>query len=201
MEDEPRLALKVIGQLRLCPAFETFGDRVERLTELSYADYLVALSQTDIAIAPLEPTLFNDCKSNIKYLEASVAGVASICSPRAAFLTILRHNQNGLAADGPAAWREGFLRLARDGALRERLARSARADVLARYAPEVIAQTQGKRFSVVLSARKGSAKVAHGECLFCTAVFRRSDNRSRRAWAPACGQGSACQRYDDTRWR
>ncbi|GBR67609.1 hypothetical protein GKA01_06490 [Gluconobacter kanchanaburiensis NBRC 103587] len=142
MEEEPRLCLRVIGQLHLSAAFDRFGDRVERLTELSYADYLKALSQTDIAIAPLERTLFNDCKSNIKFLEAATVRVAAVCSPCAAFRTIIRDQENGILAADAEAWREGLLSLARDDISRRQLAEAAYRDVMARYSPEAIAQTQ-----------------------------------------------------------
>lgn len=144
MEDEPRLCLRVIGQLKLSDDFHRFGDRVERLTELSYRDYLAALSRTDIAIAPLEPTLFNDCKSNIKFLEAAVVGVTAICSPRNAFLSVMRHGENGLLAVTDDDWKRSFLTLARDVPLRQRLAIQARQDVMERYAPEAMAVTQGR---------------------------------------------------------
>lgn len=144
MAEEPRLCLRVIGQLQLSSAFSRFENRVERLTELSYPDYLKALSQTDIAIAPLERTLFNDCKSNIKFLEAAVVRVAAICSPGAAFLTVLRDGENGLLAADAEAWRNGFLALARDEGYRRRLADEAYGDVMARYAPEAMAQTQAR---------------------------------------------------------
>ncbi|EHH67804.1 glycosyltransferase [Gluconobacter morbifer] len=142
MEEEPRLCLRVIGQLTLSPAFDAFGDRIDRLTELSYRDYLQALSETDIAIAPLEATLFNDCKSNIKFLEAAVVRVAAVCSPRDAFLAVIRNGENGLLAVTTDEWRQAFLTLARDPALRARLADVAHGDVLDRYAPDAMAQTQ-----------------------------------------------------------
>ncbi|MBF0877938.1 glycosyltransferase [Gluconobacter cerevisiae] len=144
MAEEPRLCLRVIGQLQLSAAFERFGDRVERLTELSYPEYLRALSQTDIAIAPLEPTLFNDCKSNIKFLEAAIVRVAAICSPRAAFLTVMRDGLNGCLAADAEEWRNAFLRLARDDNYRKRLAEAAYENVMARYAPESMVQTQAR---------------------------------------------------------
>nr|WP_249200008.1 glycosyltransferase [Gluconobacter sp. Dm-62] len=144
MAEEPRLCLKIIGQLQLSSAFARFGDRVEQLTELSYPDYLKALSQTDIAIAPLEQTLFNDCKSNIKFLEAAVVHVAAICSPCAAFRTVMRDGENGILAADAAAWRNGLLVLARNDVYRRRLADTAYKDVMDRYAPKVMAQTQAR---------------------------------------------------------
>ncbi|KXV29908.1 glycosyl transferase, partial [Gluconobacter japonicus] len=160
LDEEPRLCLRVIGQLKLSKDFDRFGDRIERLTELSYRDYLAALAQTDIAIAPLEPTLFNDCKSNIKFLEAAVVRVAALCSPRDAFLAIMRHEENGLLAVTSDEWKSGFLKLARDKALRDRLAARAWQDVMERYAPESMAVTQGKAlFGLPVVSERKSLRV------------------------------------------
>ncbi|GBR43845.1 glycosyltransferase [Gluconobacter roseus] len=172
MAEEPRLCLRVIGQLQLSSAFSRFGDRVERLTELSYPDYLRALSQTDIAIAPLERTLFNDCKSNIKFLEAAVVRVAAICSPCAAFLTIMRNGENGLLAADAEAWRTGFLSLARDGAYRRRLADAAYVDVMARYAPQAMAQTQARAlFGIPTNRVKPPLKILMANVYFAPRSF------------------------------
>ena len=132
LDEEPRLCLRVIGQLKLSKDFDRFGDRIERLTELSYRDYLAALAQTDIAIAPLEPTLFNDCKSNIKFLEAAVVRVAALCSPRDAFLAVMRHEENGLLAVTSDEWKNSFLKLAREKARRDRLAAASLQEVMQR---------------------------------------------------------------------
>lgn len=172
MAEEPRLCLRVIGQLQLSSAFSRFGDRVERLTELSYPDYLRALSQTDIAIAPLEQTLFNDCKSNIKFLEAAAVRVAAICSPCAAFLTIMHDGENGLLAADAEAWRNGFLSLARDDGYRKRLADAAYADVMARYTPEAMAQSQARAlFGVPVGRPEQALKILMANVYFAPRSF------------------------------
>jgi len=142
MQEEPSLHVRIVGQLSLPKAFDRFRERVERVSGMAYRDYLALLADSDISIAPLERTLFNDAKSNIKYLEASIVGVASICSPRDAFLTVMRNDENGILADSDEAWRAAFVRLARDAGLRQRLADTARVDVEARYAPDRIAEAQ-----------------------------------------------------------
>lgn len=48
---------------------------------LAYPRKLMALAQTwDLAIAPLESNVFNDCKSNLKLLEYGWCGVPVVCS-------------------------------------------------------------------------------------------------------------------------
>ncbi|MBS4075796.1 glycosyltransferase [Ameyamaea chiangmaiensis] len=136
MAAEPRLGLRIIGSLSLSDRFAAFGERVERLESVPFGPYLSALATADIAIAPLEATRFNDCKSAIKFLEASIVGVVCVCSPTDSFARIVQSGENGLLATGAAGWREAILTLAADPALRRQLADKARADVLARYAPD-----------------------------------------------------------------
>ena len=93
-------------------------------------------------MAPLEATLFNDAKSNIKYVEAAILGLPSVCSPRAAFREAVTHGEDGFLADTEAQWREALTALLDSAALRRQVGAAARANVLARYAPDAIARAQ-----------------------------------------------------------
>lgn len=142
MRQDERLCLRLVGPVTVSEQFEQFGARVERLPMRPYAQYLEVLSLSDISIAPLQDTLFNDCKSNIKFVEASIVEVASICSPRGPFRDVMTHGDNGFLAITPDEWRNAFLVLADDAALRHRVAQCAKRDVLARYHPDRVAQNQ-----------------------------------------------------------
>jgi O-antigen biosynthesis protein len=142
LRENPAVRLRIVGELNLPVEFAAFAARVERLPPTHYARYLELLAESDISIAPLEPTLFNDAKSNIKFLEAAILAVPSVCSPRAQFIGIIRHGENGLLAEGEAAWFSALAALAQDPAARERLGQQALGDALARYAPAAIARTQ-----------------------------------------------------------
>ena len=138
----PTLRLRIIGELNLPDSLLVHAARIDRLPGTNYRAYLRLLSEGCIAIAPLEATLFNDAKSNIKFQEAAILAMPCVSSPRAAFADIVAGERNGLLAETEAEWEGALDRLVRDPALRERLGRQALADVLARYAPEHIAETQ-----------------------------------------------------------
>ncbi|BAT18762.1 glycosyltransferase [Asaia bogorensis] len=144
MKAEPRLELLLIGPLKISTGFAQFGSRVKRVNELSYAAYLEALSRADIAIAPLEETLFNDCKSNIKFLEAAILSLPSICSPTDTYKRVIRTGENGVLARSAEEWRDALLTLAHDPALRERMGETAKATALNLYAPERILTQQAE---------------------------------------------------------
>lgn len=142
MQADPRLTLHIIGDLTVPESFQEVEDRVHVLAGRDYAAYMGLLAQADITIAPLEATIFNDAKSNIKFLEAAVLKIPSVCSPRDAFLQVMRDGENGLLAEQDAQWRDAILRLAADPALRARIGRQAYDDVLARYGPAQVAEQQ-----------------------------------------------------------
>lgn len=48
---------------------------------VDYWDLFKLMSRSSMAIAPLEMSMFNDCKSNVKFLEACVAGTYLLATP------------------------------------------------------------------------------------------------------------------------
>ncbi len=142
LRERPEVRLRIVGELTLDPAFDRFGDRVERVPPLPFGAYLEQLAASDISLAPLEPTLFNDAKSNIKFLEAAIVGVPSVCSPRATFTSVIESGVNGMLADGAEGWRRALLTLIDDSALRARMGEAALATALDRYAPDAVARRQ-----------------------------------------------------------
>nr|WP_306415897.1 glycosyltransferase [Acetobacter estunensis] len=146
MEAEPRLRLRIVGELTVPPVLLRFGSRVETLEGRDYPTYMAMLAAADLTVTPLELTIFNDAKSNIKFLEASILRVPSVCSPCDAFRGVIVEGQNGFLAEGTEAWRDAVLALARDPVLRRDVGESARRDVLAHYRPDVIAREQVARY-------------------------------------------------------
>ena len=147
MRRHPHLHLRIVGDLTLPDGFAAVADRVQERPGTSYRDYLGLLAQADIAVAPLEPTVFNDAKSNIKFQEAAMLAIPSVCSPRQAFRDVVRPDRNGLLAETVPEWQASLERLVLDAPLRRRLGGQALIDVRAAYAPERIAQEQVARLA------------------------------------------------------
>ncbi len=167
LRERPSVRLRIIGDLLLDAAFDAFGERVERVPTLPYSGYLELLAESDISLAPLENTIFNDAKSNIKFLEAAIVGVASVCSPRANFVGVVRDGENGLLAADEAAWRGALLSLIDDAALRARLGTAALATSMDRYAPAAVASRQlAPLFSEVAARPEGKLRVLAANVYF-----------------------------------
>ncbi|MFM0308879.1 class I SAM-dependent methyltransferase [Paraburkholderia sp. RL17-383-BIF-A] len=142
LQARPDVRFRVLGELNLPPDFAEVSGQIERLPLSNYPTYLKRLSECDISIAPLEDSVFNDAKSNIKYLEASIVRLPSLCSPRAAFRTAIRHGDTGYLPDSLGEWEEVLLAMIDDVGLREAVAQRAYDHVSIDYAPHTIANTQ-----------------------------------------------------------
>lgn len=92
------------------------------------AEYPRALSdlRLDIGLAPLHDTFFNDAKSDIKCLEYSATGAATIASPVPPYRASVRGDCGVLVeANTPEAWSGALRRLVKDPPSRRRLADNA----------------------------------------------------------------------------
>jgi glycosyltransferase involved in cell wall biosynthesis len=80
----------------------------------------------DIAISPLQNTSFNNCKSDIKFLDYASIGAAGIFSQSPVYSSTVHHREDGwLAENTPDAWEQALETLIRDSALRLTIAQNA----------------------------------------------------------------------------
>ena len=137
----PQVDLVIFGYLELPADFTPFLSRVRRVPFLAAHDYYRALRQFDINLAPLEGGVFNDAKSNIKFIEAAVFGIPTVASPCAAFTQVIRPGENGFIAGNADEWFTSLAALVQDKTLRQSVGQQARTDALAHYALPNIARS------------------------------------------------------------
>lgn len=94
--------------------------------QLEYVPYQLpyefgrGLQKINIALAPLADTKFNQSKSNLKYLEYSALGIATIASPVGPY-NCITHSENGLLARSEKGWYEYMKSLIENKSYREYL--------------------------------------------------------------------------------
>ncbi len=137
----PNVRFRYIGYLELPADFDDVKDQIEHIPFCNYTEYLAYLAECDISIAPLENFIFNDAKSNIKYLEASITKLASVCSPRAAFADAIEQGKTAFLADSKQQWLDAFDALIQDEQLRHNMATAAYESVTQRYTPAAVGKT------------------------------------------------------------
>ncbi|MDQ7084915.1 MAG: glycosyltransferase [Sulfurovum sp.] len=101
--------------------------------------YYKALQSYDINLAPLESSVFNDAKSNIKYLEASILGLPTVASDVAEYHSSIIQGMTGFIAQDTASWIDKLEQLIEDKNLRENIAKNAYDAVIKDYSLHSIA--------------------------------------------------------------
>jgi len=138
----PSVRLRIIGTLELPTAYNALATQIERIPFCSYEEYLGYLAECDINLAPLEDYIFNEAKSNIKFIEASAVKIPSLCSPRSAFTSAIQHGENGFLCAQKDDWLNALTLLVTDGDLRTKIGLAAYTSILEHYSPEHIAEQQ-----------------------------------------------------------
>ena len=87
----------------------------------------------DIGIAPLRNNIFNECKSNIKYLEYSACSTATIAQNVYPYKNTITHMENGLLVNNEKEWIEYLELLINDAELRKKLSKNANEYVNANF--------------------------------------------------------------------
>ena len=84
----------------------------------------------DAAIAPMGDSLFENCKTPLKYLEYSAMGIPGVYSDTPVYASVVRHDETGLlAANEPGAWIDALEQLLESPAQRMAIASRAGAEV------------------------------------------------------------------------
>jgi glycosyltransferase involved in cell wall biosynthesis len=138
LERCPQAELWLIGRLQAGGDWGAAAAQVRRVEFVPWRQLPGLLAQLDINLAPLRlDNPFSQSKSEIKYMEAALVGVATVASPTDAFSAAIRPGENGLLAQGTEEWLERLLWLVQEPSEREKLVSAAREDTLQRYAPWV----------------------------------------------------------------
>ena len=164
MTARPNVRLVVVGYLDLDPMFDGVADRIIRYRFSEHlAHYWSALSEADINLAVLMPGMMNDCKSEIKWIEAAVSAVPSIVSASATYSEVVEDGVDGVLAQTPEGWRDALFRLVDDGDLRAAIGRRAKARVLRDYALSATAAKLGQILDPDMAfAPEGTVCTANG---------------------------------------
>jgi glycosyltransferase involved in cell wall biosynthesis len=136
MAKHPHVRLTLIGYLTLPDSLTPYLERIDRVGLLSNLDaYWEFLSQADINIAPLKKGLFNDCKSEIKWLEAAALGVPSVVSGTQTYIETLQDGVDALIAYTPKEWFDKLDQLVSNSDLRYAIAQGAQEKARRDYDP------------------------------------------------------------------
>jgi len=128
------------GTLTLPKSFNALSSQITQIPFMPTKEYYAHLKSYDINLAPLEKTLFNDAKSNIKYLEASIFKLPTIASDIAEYNAVITDGKNGFIAHKTQAWISKLETLIKNKQLRIDMGENAYTTVIKDYKINYIAQ-------------------------------------------------------------
>jgi len=134
--------LVLCGHVEADGGLAKFGPRVRWVPPIEDREaYLAQLLDVDINLAVLRQSTFNDCKSEIKWLEAAAFGIPSVVSNVGGFLETLQDGVDViLAPPNPKAWYSLLQELIVDPDRRIDIGSAARRKAIELYHPSVIGQ-------------------------------------------------------------
>lgn len=141
MGRRPEVRLMLVGPVTVPRSLEPFRDRIDMAPFVSWQELPDLISRVDVNLVPLaDRSVFCEAKSELKWFEAAVCGVATIASATEPYQHAIRSGETGFLAENASEWEAAIEALASDVTLRGRIARAAREDAYARHGPAVAAQ-------------------------------------------------------------
>ncbi|HYG89657.1 MAG TPA: glycosyltransferase [Azospirillum sp.] len=117
--NQGRVDVQVIHDRAFFDALET-ADKTFTPT-CGYKDYIQILSRCDIGLLPLNDTLFNRCKSDLKFIECAAHGVVALASP-IVYGGVVADGETGFLFRTPEEFSDRLTQLVGDHGLRAAIA-------------------------------------------------------------------------------
>lgn len=95
MEKYPTLELHVVGELDVPKEMEPYRSRIVARPFVDWKKLPQLIASLDINLAPLEQSIFNEAKSENKWVEAALVKVPTVASDVGAFARMIEDGQTG----------------------------------------------------------------------------------------------------------
>ena len=125
MEKYPQVQLHVVGELDLPETLQQYKARVVSHPFVDWKKLPSLIAEVDINLAPLEQSIFNEAKSENKWVEAALVKVPTVASNVGAFQRMIVSGETGILCDTEEEWVEQLSRLVEDKKERDRIAENA----------------------------------------------------------------------------
>ena len=133
MDKYSNVYLKVVGILDIPSELEKYQDRILVEDFVDWKKLPEIIASLDINLAPLEESLFNNAKSENKWMEAGLVSVPTIASNVGAFKVIVNNVDGILCQNNEEDWYKNLEDLIKDESLRKRLGKAANKRVMKEY--------------------------------------------------------------------
>ena len=125
MKENNNLYLKVVGLLDIPEELQEFKSRILTAPFVSWLELPKIIASIDINLAPLEISIFNEAKSENKWVEAALCKVVTVASDFGAFKTCITDGENGLLCNNEDEWYNKLNKVIKDKEYRDKIANNA----------------------------------------------------------------------------
>lgn len=119
------LRLYIVGELELPEELQAFESQIVATPFLDWQELPQLIASVDINIAPLEQSIFNEAKSENKWVEAALVKVPTVASKVGAFDRMIEDGVTGFLCDTSDEWIRALENLILDENLRKQIAQQA----------------------------------------------------------------------------
>lgn len=120
------VSLLLVGELKPSDELNQYADRIKMLQIVEWQQLPWLIAAVDINLAPLEDTLFNRAKSEIKWMEAALARVPTVASRIGAFEEMIEDGVTGILCENEwDIWYEKLYQLVLDKSKRKEIGSQA----------------------------------------------------------------------------
>ncbi|WP_041138609.1 glycosyltransferase [Beduini massiliensis] len=130
LKEYPYVELHIVGELDIPVSLMEFKDRIKARGFVDWQQLPHLISSVDINLAPLESTIFNEAKSENKWIEASLVKVPTVASNLGAFKKMMKNEVTGYLCDNNDEWYTNLIKLIEDKKLRRKIGKAAYEEVL-----------------------------------------------------------------------
>ena len=133
LDEYPNVRLVLMGYLDLPEDLKQFRKQIIIKPFSNWKKLPAIIAGLDINLAPIEKTIFNEAKSENKWMEAALCGVATIASNYGAFRDVIDNNKTGVLCDGVDEWYKCMKKLIESKDLRDQIGGNAQEVVFKKY--------------------------------------------------------------------
>lgn len=125
LKENPKVELHLVGELDLPEELKPFKKQLVTREFVAWEELPALIRSVDINLVPLEDTVFNEAKSENKWVEAALVKVPTIASNVGAFKRMIQNNETGILCNTADEWYKALCTLIGDAGVRAKLAQNA----------------------------------------------------------------------------
>lgn len=125
MKENENVYLKIVGLLDIPDSLKEFEDRMIAAPFVDWQSLPEIIASIDINLAPLKQSIFNEAKSENKWVEAALCKVVTVASNVGAFEKMIVDGENGILCNNENEWYTKLKEVIQNKLYRDTLANAA----------------------------------------------------------------------------